>query len=106
MIFQKILPESLDAVLYLDTDHVFLSNVSEIWEYFEENQRQNPNAVVSLANHVPQPNKYSYHFRDIPFAGNGGMQSSHPSFTNFHPYNLCIKCAGDSEGMERNFNLK
>ena len=73
LIFQKILPESVDAVLYLDTDHVFLSNVSETWEYFEENQRQNPNAVVSLANHVPPPAKYGYTRRGIPFAGNGGM---------------------------------
>ena len=72
MIFQKILPEDIDAVLYMDTDSLFLSNVTEIWEYFVNEHRQHPTAVVTLADHVPPPAKYLYHFRDIPFSGNGG----------------------------------
>ena len=39
-----------------------------------KDQRQSPYAVVSLANHVPPPAKCAYIYRDIPFAGNGGMQ--------------------------------
>ena len=79
-ITQQVLPET-DAVLYFDADNLILSNKTEIWEYFEEEQRKNPFAVMTVADHVPAPTRYNYHFRDIPFFGNGGAQTI-PKFRN------------------------
>ena len=76
----RIIAKSIDAVLYLDMDHIILSNLTEVWEYFEKDQRQNPYPVVPLANHVPPPAKCGEIYRGIPFPGIGGMQSNENYF--------------------------
>lgn len=41
-------------------------------------QEQNPYAVMTLADHVPRPSKWQYHFENnvIPIFGNGGMHAT------------------------------
>ena len=82
-VLQQILPDA-ETVLYLDTDHVILSNVTELWEYFEDQLRKNPFAVMARANHIPPPANCSYHFRDIPYFGNGGRRHYWPDFDLHH----------------------
>ena len=68
---QTILPD-IDSVLYLDSDVMVVSNMTEIWEYFETELRKKEYAVASLANPIPPPVEYWYSIRGIPYFGNGG----------------------------------
>ena len=72
LVLQSIL-RNIESILYLDTDVIILSNLTEMWENFKAMQKQEPQAIAAFSEILPEPAKglYSQRYR-VPFDGHSG----------------------------------
>ena len=72
LVLQSIL-ENFESILYLDTDVVIMSNLTEMWENFKAMQRREPQVIAAFSEILPEPAKGLYSEQNrVPFYGHSG----------------------------------
>ena len=61
-----------DAAIYLDTDLVIVSNLTDVWLSFEQNMKENVTVAMAANNEKTHRGHYGLYSK-IPYYGHSGL---------------------------------